>query len=99
MLAAASATLALILVLPLEPLLGALLVLWIGLAAWDSYRKMSAARELVLDEVVDGSFVAPWLTIVRSRPKGAWFDRTLVVLPDMLDADAFRELRLRLRWE
>jgi hypothetical protein len=45
----------------------------------------------------DGSFVAPWLTIVRWRPRGAAFDRTLVVLPDMLPAPAFRELRVLLR--
>jgi toxin CptA len=46
----------------------------------------------------DGSFVAPWLTIVRWRPAGARFDRTFVILPDMLDAKTFRELRVLLRW-
>jgi hypothetical protein len=46
----------------------------------------------------DGSFVAPWLTIVRWRPAGARFDRTLVILPDMLDAEVFRHLRVLLRW-
>jgi hypothetical protein len=45
-----------------------------------------------------GSFVAPWLTIVRWRPEGARFDRTIPVFPDMLDADAFRRLRVLLRW-
>jgi hypothetical protein len=46
----------------------------------------------------DGSFVAPWLTIVRWRPEGARWDRTILVLPDMLGADAFRALRVLLRW-
>lgn len=46
----------------------------------------------------DGSFVAPWLTIVRWRPVGARFDRTVLILPDMVDAEAFRRLRVRLRW-
>ena len=45
-----------------------------------------------------GCFVAPWLTIVRWRPDGARFDRTLIVLPDMLEAEAFRRLRVLLRW-
>jgi hypothetical protein len=45
-----------------------------------------------------GSLVAPWLTIVRWRPEGARFDRTIVVLPDMLDGAAFRHLRVLLRW-
>jgi toxin CptA len=45
-----------------------------------------------------GSFVAPWLTIVRWRPEGAWFDRTIPLLPSMLDEEAFRRLRVVLRF-
>lgn len=45
-----------------------------------------------------GSFVAPWLTIVRWRPDGAWFDRTVPLLPGMLDEEAFRRLRVVLRF-
>lgn len=45
-----------------------------------------------------GSFVAPWLTIVRWRPDGARFDRTLAILPDMLPAGAMRKIRVILRW-
>lgn len=44
-----------------------------------------------------GSFVAPWLTIVRWRPDGAWRDRTVPVLPGMLDGETFRRLRVVLR--
>jgi toxin CptA len=46
----------------------------------------------------DGSFVAPWLTIVRWRPDGARFDRAVAILPDMLAAEPFRRLRVALRW-
>lgn len=46
----------------------------------------------------DGSFVAPFLTIVRWRPEGARFDRALVILPDMLAREDFRALRVLLRW-
>jgi hypothetical protein len=46
----------------------------------------------------DGSFVAPWLTIVRWRPAAARFDRTVLILPGMLDAETFRRLRVLLRW-
>jgi hypothetical protein len=48
-------------------------------------------------EVRDGSFVAPWLTIVRWRPLGTRCDRSIVVLPDMLPRDDFRALRVLLR--
>lgn len=45
-----------------------------------------------------GAFVAPWLTAVRWRPQGAWLDRAVLVLPDMLGAEDFRRLRVLLRW-
>lgn len=49
--------------------------------------------------VVDGSFVAPWLTIVRWRPEGARFDRAFVLVPGMIDAETSRRLRVLLRWQ
>jgi hypothetical protein len=48
--------------------------------------------------VRDGSFVAPWLTIIRWRPHGARFDRSIVLLPDMMPRAQFRRLRVLLRW-
>ena len=45
----------------------------------------------------DGSFVAPWLTLVRWRPDRARFDRTVLVAPGMARREAFRRLRVRLR--
>lgn len=48
--------------------------------------------------VRDGCFVAPWLTIVRWRPEGAWLDRTLVILPDMAPPEALRKIRVILKW-
>jgi len=48
--------------------------------------------------LADGSFVAPWLTVVRWCPDGARFDRTILVAPDAVEADAFRRLRVLLRW-
>ena len=64
--------------------------------------RILGGRAIVVDraagEIVAGSFVAPWLTIVRWRPASSWRARTVVVLPDMLDAAAFRALRVILRW-
>ena len=47
----------------------------------------------------DGSFVSPWLTVIRWRPSHSRFDRTIVVLPDMLAREDYRRLRVFLRWE
>jgi toxin CptA len=46
----------------------------------------------------EGSFVAPWLTIIRWRTPGARFDASIVLLPDMLPAEDFRRVRVWLRW-
>lgn len=45
-----------------------------------------------------GSFVAPWLTVVRWRPAHGKRDRTILLLPDMSDAGTLRKIRLILRW-
>jgi hypothetical protein len=56
-----------------------------------------ARGQLHEGEVRAGCFVSPWLTILRWRPRRAHRDRTIVILPDMLDAAAFRALRVHLR--
>lgn len=48
--------------------------------------------------IAQGAFVAPWLTLVRWRPEGAWVDRTFLLVPGMLEPEAFRRLRVLLRW-
>ena len=79
-----------------------------------AHRRIGALRELKLDcagaiqvregerwrtgMLRGGSFVAPWLTIVRWRPDGARFDRTLLLLPDMADREPLRRIRVILRW-
>jgi len=44
-----------------------------------------------------GSFVAPWLAIVRWRPANGRYDRTLLVSPDRLPPAGFRHLRVIVR--
>jgi hypothetical protein len=46
-----------------------------------------------------GGFVADYLTIVAYRLQGQRFNRYIVLLPDMLETEAFRALRVRLRWK
>jgi len=48
--------------------------------------------------VEPGSFVAPWLVIVRWRPAGSRRDRFVLVLPDMAPREPLRMLRVILRW-
>ena len=48
--------------------------------------------------VQPGTFVMPWLTIIRWRPDGARFDASLVLLPGTAARDAMRKIRVVLRW-
>jgi hypothetical protein len=103
------ATLALVAVTPMASELRALSACWVAVAGLHALLRVRRPRSLLLDaagrasvegvegRVRDGSFVAPWLTAIRWRPEGAWLDRALLVLPDMLDAEEFRRLRVILR--
>jgi hypothetical protein len=49
-------------------------------------------------QVRPGGVVTAWLAAVRWRAAGARFDRAILVLPDMLPEEEFRQLRVLLRW-
>lgn len=49
-------------------------------------------------DVLGDSFVTPWLTVLNLRLPERRFARHLVVLPDAVDAEAYRGLRVWLRW-
>ncbi|MDR2196099.1 MAG: hypothetical protein LBE50_05800 [Gallionellaceae bacterium] len=44
------------------------------------------------------STVTPYLSILNVRPHGRRLSRSVVVLPDSLDAESFRRLRVWLKW-
>lgn len=112
--AAVGATLALVVFVPFADEARALAFAWVIALAWDAHGKLAGVRALRLDcrraiavrdrigwrtgELRDGSFVAPWLTVIRWRPDGARLDRTLLILPDMIHIAAMRKIRVILRW-
>jgi toxin CptA len=49
--------------------------------------------------VSGSSFVAPYLTVLNFRANEGRAVRHALILPDSLDPDEFRRLRVRLRWE
>jgi hypothetical protein len=112
---AVMATVALITVTPLHDGIRILMGTWVVCCAIEAHARIRRVRRVSLgrsgeisveiadawrDGVVrDGSFVAPWLTIVRWRPAGARFDRTILIVPDMAAREEFRALRVLLRWK
>jgi toxin CptA len=55
--------------------------------------------EWITASLQPGSFVAPYLTTLAYRPQEKYFTRHVIILPDMLDENTFRELRVQLRWQ
>lgn len=48
-------------------------------------------------KLLGSSFVTPYLTVLNLEA-GSWFARHLVILPDAVNADDFRRLRVWLKW-
>jgi toxin CptA len=48
--------------------------------------------------ILHGSVVTPYLAVLNAMPEGAFFKRAIIILPDSLNAELFRKLRVWLRW-
>lgn len=48
--------------------------------------------------LLGSSFVAPYLTVLNLHPEGRRLARHAVILGDAVDAEAFRKLRVKLKW-
>ena len=58
---------------------------------------MRGGKQLV-GLVLRDSLVTPFITVLNILPQDARFARSLVILPDSLDAESFRQLRVWLKW-
>jgi toxin CptA len=52
----------------------------------------------LMGKILHDSLVTPYLTILNVLPQGARFSRSVIILPDSLDAESFRQLRVWLKW-
>jgi toxin CptA len=50
-------------------------------------------------EILGGTYVMPFLTILQLRHTESGAVRRIVLLPDSLPTEDFRRLRVRLRWQ
>jgi len=49
-------------------------------------------------ELLGSSFVAPYLTVLNLKPANSFLARHAVIVPDNVDAELFRKLRVALKW-
>jgi hypothetical protein len=66
--------------------------------------RMNAQASIRRGVVLTGCFVAPWFTALRYRLEGdapwrRYWPRVIPLWPDSLDTEAFRELRVLLKWK
>ena len=54
--------------------------------------------EQLAGQILRDSLVTPFLTVLNVLPQGAHLARSVVILPDSLDAESFRQLRVCLKW-
>jgi len=66
----------------------------------DAGRMLLSTRDggLVAVRVLPSSFVAPYLAVINVKRDRAWFAMHVVIVPDCLAPDAFRRLRVWLRY-
>lgn len=48
--------------------------------------------------VLPDSVVLPYLAVLNIAPKDGYLTQSVIVLPDSLDAESFRQLRVQLKW-
>ena len=49
-------------------------------------------------QILRDSLVTPYLTVLNVLLQGSRFSRSVVILPDSLDQESFRKLRVWLKW-
>ena len=49
------------------------------------------------EQLLPSSFVSPFLTILNLR-RDSYLPRSVIILPDSMDREAFRQLRVGLKW-
>ena len=48
--------------------------------------------------ILRDSLVTPFLTVLNVLPQGARISQSIVILPDSMNAESFRQLRVWLKW-
>lgn len=57
------------------------------------------SNKYIIFTIKSDTFVAPYLTVLSLKSPHSFFPRCVVIFPDGIDNDKFRELRIWLRWK
>lgn len=65
----------------------------------DMVQLVARNGDQVTARVLADSLITPYITVLNVLPQGSNLARSVIILPDSLDAESFRQLRVWLRWE
>jgi toxin CptA len=57
------------------------------------------SNEHITFTIKSDTFVTPYLTVLCVKSPYSFFSRNIVIFPDSIDGDKFRQLRIWLRWK
>ncbi|WMJ07360.1 protein YgfX [Nitrosomonas sp. sh817] len=57
------------------------------------------SNKKIVCNILNNSFVSPYLSVLILQPEGNFFTDSITILPDGIDDEAFRQLRVWLRWK
>lgn len=60
---------------------------------------ITRSGESIACTILGSTFVAPYLTVLNLKFPENFFTCSVVILPDSMDAEQFRQLRVWLRWK
>jgi toxin CptA len=60
---------------------------------------ISRSGQSIICCILSSTYVTSYLTVLNVKPEGKFFTRSILILPDGIDTEAFRQLRVWLRWK
>jgi toxin CptA len=64
----------------------------------DMVQLVARNGDQVTARVLADSLVTPYITVLNVLPQGSHLARSVIILPDSLDTESFRQLRVWLSW-
>lgn len=55
--------------------------------------------QTVICRILSSTFVSSYLVVLNLKPFDHFLTRSVIILPDRIDAEVFRQLRVLLRWK
>lgn len=73
-------------------------ILQLEFSSQNEVRIVMKNKQMFRAEILHSSYINPYLTVLNFKLTGQFWQYHIVILPDSLSQDTFRQLRVRLLW-